>query len=93
MKISGRWDLISMAGKIMMCLVLAAVIGSVSAAPAFSDDRRHDRRYDHNRGHDNRGYDRNRHYYRPHGYREPVYSPIYMPPPAPGISIFFPFPR
>jgi hypothetical protein len=87
MKTSRTWDFRSIVGKIMMGLVLAAVIGSIGVAPAFArDDRRHDnRRYE-----QNRGYERDRHYYHPYGYREPVYSPIYAPAPAPGISLFFP---
>jgi hypothetical protein len=87
MKTSGTWNFRSIAGRIMMGLVLAAVIGSIGVAPAFArDDRRHDnRRYE-----QNRGYDRDRHYYQPYGYRERVYSPIYAPAPAPGISLFFP---
>jgi hypothetical protein len=89
MKTSGTLNFRSIAGRVMMGLVLAAVIGSIGVAPAFGrDDRRHDnRRYQHNE----RGYDRDRHYYHPYGYRERVYSPIYAPAPAPGFNIFFPF--
>jgi hypothetical protein len=98
MKTSSGWNFRSMAGKIMMGLVLAAMVGSIDVVPALGKDnnqRRDNDRYE-QRG---RGHDRGRHaplnrrVYRPYGYREPVYVPprvIYSPPPPPGISIFFP---
>jgi hypothetical protein len=103
MKIPSIRNFRSMAGKVMMGLVLAVMIGSVNVAPAIGDDNRgrggrhDDRRYE-NRG---RGYDRgHRHmrgrrgYYRPYyGYQERVYVPppvVYAPPPPPGVHIFFP---
>ena len=95
MKTSVTWNFRPIVGKIMMGLALAAMIGSIDAAPALGrDGGKHDNgRYEH-RG---RGYDHNRHVksrrvYR-HVYREPVYVEprvIYAPPPPPGISIFFP---
>jgi|WetSurMetagenome_2_1015567.scaffolds.fasta_scaffold01338_10 hypothetical protein len=89
MKTSSKWNIRSVAGKIMMGLVLAGMIGGVGAAPAFADDRRHDnRRYQragHGYNHDRYVHDRRN--YRPYGYREGYYAP---PPPPPGIGIFFP---
>ncbi len=79
-----------MAGKIMMGLVLAAMIGSIDVAPALGKDD-HDRQGRHDNGryeHRGRGYDRN--YYVP---SRRVYVPppvFYAPPPPPGISIWFP---
>jgi hypothetical protein len=81
-----------------MGLVLAAMIGSIGAAPALGiNDKKmgkHDKgRYQH-RG---RGYDHDRPVYRPYGHyghRERAYYPpppvVYAPPPPPGISIFIP---
>jgi len=78
----------------MMGLVLAAMVGSIGAAPALGkNDKKmgkHDKgRYEH-RG---PGYDHNR-YYGSYGYRDRDYYPpppvVYAPPPPPGISIFFP---
>ena len=100
MKTSDIWNFRSIAGKIMMGLVLAAMVGSVDVAPAFGRD-------DHRRKHDNdryeqreRGHDRDRRHgrryrsYDYYGYRERVYYPpppvVFVPPPPPGISIFFP---
>jgi hypothetical protein len=103
MKTSNIWNLRSIAGKIMMGLLLTVMIGGLDVAPALSKDH-------HNRGgHDygryeqrGRGYVRNpyvhgRPLYRPYGYsygyRGRVYTPppvIYAPPPPPGIGIFFP---
>lgn len=101
MKTSGAWDFRSIAGKIMLGLVLAAVIGSAEAVPSFGKDN-HNRgeRYDRGRneqrgrGHDRDRNEHGRREYRYYGYREErVYVPppvIYAPPPEPGIRIFFP---
>src|SRR6185369_6478839 len=106
MKTPGTFNFRSIAGKIMMGLVLAAMFGSVGVATVSARDGdwrgedRDDRRFEH-RGHDrhDRGrYYRGRRVYRPYGYVEPVYvEPVYVappvyyaPPPAPGISIFLP---
>ncbi|KAB0663807.1 hypothetical protein F6V25_15355 [Oryzomonas japonica] len=103
MKIPGIRNFRSVAGKVMMGVVLAVMVGSVSVTPARGDgnrgrgERHDDRRYE-NRG---RGYGRDRHYvrggrgyYRPYyGYRERVYVEppvVYAPPPPPGIRIFLP---
>jgi hypothetical protein len=84
----------SMAGRIMMGLALAAMIGGIGVSPVFADNGRKDyRKHDNRRYEQNRGYERNRHYYHPYGYRERVYSPVYTPAPAPGFNIFFPFNR
>jgi len=99
MKTSSTRNFTSIAGRIMMGFVLAAVIGSIDVVPALSKDDherndRHDRgRYEERgRGHDRDRYERSRREYR-HVHRERVYvAPrgIYEPPAPPGISIFFP---
>jgi hypothetical protein len=94
MKISRTWNFRSIAGKIMMGLVLAAMIGSIEVAPALGKDNNQKRTGKHDNGrYEQRGrgydrYDRN-HYVQ----RRRVYVPppvIYAPPPPPGIGIFFP---
>ena len=91
MKTSRKWSFRSIAGKVMLGLVLAAMIGSISVAPALAKDK--------NKGYKKGHYDQRWHNrdYRPYGYyghRERVYYPpppvVYVEPPAPGISIFFP---
>ncbi|MDD5286870.1 MAG: hypothetical protein PHD54_13530 [Desulfuromonadaceae bacterium] len=91
----------AVAGRVMIGLVFAAMIGSLDVAPSFAKDKgdrdgRNDRDRYEQRG---RGYDNNRHdrgrrrEYRTYTYRERVYLPppvIYAPPPPPGIGIFFP---
>ena len=102
MKISSIWKFRSVAGKLMMGLVLTAMVGGIDVVPALGDDHdrrgRHDNgRYEHRgHGHDRDWYDHDRRYYRPYGYREGYYAPppvIYAPPPQPGIGIFLPFGR
>ena len=99
MKISSIWKFRSVAGKIMMGLVLAAMVGSVDVVPALGEDyRRHDNgRYEHRgRGHDRGRYVHGRRVYQSYSYRDRYYVPppvIYAPPPEPGISIFFPIHR
>lgn len=98
MKASGTGSFRSIAGKMMMGLALAAMVGSIDVAPALARDRgdRHDNgRYEHRgRGNDRGHYvrERGRRVYRHYGYREVYVAPpvIYAPPPPPGISIFFP---
>jgi len=99
MKTSHQWNFKSIAGKIMLGLVLITMIGSIGLAPALAKgkDGRHDNgRYQH-RG---PGYNRQvqarpvyRHYDY-YGHRERAYYPpppvVYAPPPPPGIGIFFP---
>jgi len=99
MKTSSTGNFRSIAVKMLMGLVLAAMIGSIDAVPALGKDKggKHDNgRYENrDRGHD-RGhyvYERGRRIYRPYGYRERVYAPpavIFTPPQPPGIRIFFP---
>ena len=91
----------STAGKIVMALVFASMIGGISIAPAFGRDN--DRRggyHDHGRyEHGRYGYRSRAYYYRgyqPYGYYPPpVYAPppvIYAPAPyqSPGISLVVP---
>lgn len=89
MKTSSVWNFRPLAGKVMMGLALAAMIGSIDVAPALGKNDKHDNRRYEKRG---RGYERG--YYAPRRvYRERVYvAPrvIYEPPPPPGISIWFP---
>ena len=101
MRISSIWKFRSVAGKIIMGLVFATMVGGIDVVPALGDDHdrggKHDnRRYeDRGRGHDRDRYDHNRRDYRPYGHGERVYAAppvIYAPPPPPpGISIFLPF--
>ena len=94
MKTSNTWNFRSIAGKIMMALVLASMIGGIAVAPAIGKDNRHDNGRYEKRGH---AYGHNKPVQQPYGYygyRERVYYPpppvSYAPPPPPGISIFFP---
>jgi hypothetical protein len=88
MKTSRKWSFRFIAGKVMLGLVLAAMIGSISVAPALGKDN-HKRMVKHDNGlHRGQRYNRDRHVY-----DRGVYVPppvIYAPPPAPGIDIFFP---
>ena len=95
MKTSSTWNFRSIVGKIMMGLVLAAMIGGIDVVPALAkDDHKRVERHDNGRSeHRGRGYDRGRYVhgrddYQPYGYAPPPV--IYVPPPQPGISIFFP---
>ncbi|NPU83835.1 MAG: hypothetical protein HPY65_05040 [Syntrophaceae bacterium] len=98
MKTSGTWNISSVAGKMLIGLVLAAMISSVDVLPAFGrDDHKRQGRHD-NRRYEERGREHDRDYRyvkgkRVYYYRERVYAPppvVYAPPPPPGISIFFP---
>ncbi len=97
MKISSAWNLRSIAGKIMMVLVLAAMICSMDVASSFGEDRyeQRGRGYDNGRyEHRGRGYDRDRYGHRGRGYYyeggRRVYrpygygysEPVYVPPPV-----------
>ena len=102
MKRSSVWKFRSVAGKLMMGLVFATMVGSLDVLPALGDDHeregKHDNsRYEHRgRGHDRDRYEHNRRDYRSYGYGERVYAPppvVYAPPPPPGIGIFLPFRR
>ena len=81
----------STVSKIVMALVLASMIGGISAAPAFGKDNgRHG-------GHNGHGhYGHSRHVYQSpprYYYSAPVYAPppvAYVPAPSPGISLVFP---
>jgi hypothetical protein len=87
----------SLAGKIVLALTVAAVLGGLAPGLAFSDD--HDRR--------DRDQRRSRRVFRPaprvyvqpygyaqpYGYYEAPPPVVYVPPPSPGISLFFGSPR
>jgi hypothetical protein len=97
MKKSSTWNFRSIVGKMMMGLVLAAMFGSMNAAPALGKDDKKMGKHDNGRyQHRGPGYDHKRYQGRPYyGHRERVYAPvpppvIYAPPPPPGIGIFFP---
>ena len=98
MKTPGTWNFRSIAGKVMLGLVLAVMTGSINAAPSYAEDG-HGRGDRYERG--GRGHDKDRYYYRNgrRHYRQPVYRErvyvapppvVYAPPEPPGISIFFP---
>jgi hypothetical protein len=104
MRTSRKWRFKSIAGKMMLGLVLITMIGSIDVAPARADnDHRAMGKHDNGR-YENRGpgYNRGRHMqarpvyrsYDYYGHRERVYYPpppvVYAPPPPPGIGIFFP---
>jgi len=87
MKTSSTSNFRSRAGKIMMGLVLASMIGGMDVMPAFGDNHRgrNDRgRYEHrkHKRHVYRHYDNRRVYVRP--------RVIYVPPRPRGIDFFFP---
>ncbi len=98
MKTSNTWNFRSILSKIILGFVLVSMIISLDVAPAISRDGRegHDeRRYEHDRrGHDRdwRRHDRERVYdhsgYRGRGYVAPPVA--FLPPPPPGLGIFFP---
>lgn len=87
------------AGRTVLVLVLAGVVGSVAAAPARAEDDRGRGRHEG----EWRGQDRDRGEWRGHGrerrereWRErPVYVPapppvVYAPPPPTGLELIFP---
>jgi hypothetical protein len=93
MKTSKIWNFRTIAGRMMMGLVLTLMIGGMGVSPALAKDHYkggHDNgRYEH-RG---RGYDHDRGYYRnPYVHGRPVYRPygysygyrgrVYAPPPV-----------
>jgi hypothetical protein len=100
MKTESSWNVRSIAGKVMMMLVLAAMSGAIDVLPAHSEDhgrrverRDNDRNEQRGRGYDRGRYNRDRRNYRAPVYRERVYvAPpvIYAPPRPPGVSIFLP---
>lgn len=90
----------STAGKAVMVLAFASVIGGLSITPALADNNGRDGRGHWQRDHQREWHgDRDHHYgYQPE-YRRPYYyaRPVYVPPPvyyeprqSPGISLFFP---
>lgn len=83
------------AGKILVVLAVASVIGGLSVGPALGEDN-DKRQGQQDRGghardqHDDRNRQDNR--YR-HDY-QPIYAPppvVYVPSPSPGITLFFPW--
>ena len=83
-------------GTIVLALLAAAAMVGFSMGPAFSDD--HDQRdRDQKRGHRvyrpaPRVYP-SYGFYQPYGYYQAPPPVVYVPPPSPGISLFFGFPR
>ena len=93
-----RWNLKSIAGKVLLGFALTAMIGSIYVTPSYADNRHRGKKYD-NRQYEHRGNgyghgrwrDRGGYRYYNDGYRERIYvSPFYAPPPQPGIHVFFP---
>jgi len=80
-------------GKIVLALIVAAVLGGLAAGPALSDD--HDQRnWNKKRGHPvyrpaPRYYSQPYGYVQPYGYYQAPPPVVYVPPPSPGISLFF----
>ena len=96
MKTSRKWNFRSIAGKMMLGLVLITMIGSIAVAPALAKND-HKSYSKHDNGRHRGRYKQARPVYRHYGYyghRERVYYPpppvVYAPPPPPGIRIFFP---
>jgi hypothetical protein len=92
MKTSRKWNFRSIAGKIMLGLVLITMIGSIAVTPALAKNNHKSQGK-----HDNRRHVQARPVYRHYdyyGHRERVYYPpppvVYAPPSPPGIRIFFP---
>jgi len=92
MKASEKYNFKSIAGRMVLGLLLAATVVSMDVAPASAGEHGGDRgrggHYD-NRGRGHRGHGGpHRGYYRggvyrPYGYVEPVYAaPVYVPPPV-----------
>jgi hypothetical protein len=98
MKKLRKWNFKSIAGKMMLGLVVITMVGSIAVAPAFArNDHKSYKKYDNNRGHKRGHYVQRRPVYRSYDYynhRERAYYPpppvVYAPPPPPGIGIFFP---
>ena len=81
----------SVACKLMMGLVFAAMVGSINVLPAIGDDHKRVEKHDNGRS---RGHDRDTHDRRDYGERVYATPPvIYEPPPQPGIGVFLPFHR
>lgn len=94
---SSRWNFKSMAGKVLLGLVLTAIMGSMNVTPSYADnDRYRERRYDNRRydhrgpGYDNHRYgrhgrwhDRRGYRYYEDGYRHRIYvaPPVFRAPP------------
>lgn len=98
MKTPHQWNFRSLAGRMVLGLVLITMIGTIAVTPALArNDHKSAKKYYKNNGY-HRGYQRQaRPVYRSYdyyGHRERVYYPpppvVYAPPPPPGISIFFP---
>jgi hypothetical protein len=85
-----------------LALLVAALLGGLFPGPALSEDRdRRDRDQRNRRVYRPapRYYSQPYGYYQPYGYSQPYsyyQAPppvVYVPPPSPGISLFFGFPR
>ena len=98
MKTSHQWNFKSIAGKMMLGLVLITLVGGITVAPAFArNDHKSYKKYDNDRRHNRGRHVQARPVYRSYdyyGHGERVYYPpppvVFVPPPPPGIRIFFP---
>jgi hypothetical protein len=82
-------------GRIVLALSVAVLLGALAPGPALSDD--HDRR-DRDKRHNHPVYRPAPRYvqpygYQPYGYYQAPPPVVYVPPPSPGISLFFGFPH
>jgi hypothetical protein len=89
----------SIVGQIVLALTVAAVMGGLFPGPALSKDNdRRDRPQERYHPPAHRAYrpaprPQPYGYSQPHGYYEAPPPVVYVPPPSPGISLFFSFPR
>jgi hypothetical protein len=92
----------SIVGKIALALTVAAVLGGLAAGPALSKDKdrrerppERGRRVIHPapRSYQPYGYSQPYGYAQPYSYYQAPPPVVYVPPPSPGISLFFGFPR
>jgi hypothetical protein len=97
----------STAGKVLVALAFASIIGGLSVGTALGDDNDRRRAEQNRREYDRREQERDRRgngvWHDNGGWRDNrggwhAYHPVYVPPPvvyapsqSPGISIFFPF--
>ncbi|MBV5319076.1 MAG: hypothetical protein JZU50_14865 [Desulfobulbaceae bacterium] len=101
MKTIGRWNVKSIASKVMLGLAVTTMLSTINVSSSFADNDRYREGYHDNGRYEQRGRGYDKHYrhghdrrvYRSYGYRERVYVPprvIYEPPQPRGIGVFFP---